>query len=89
MLGDDLDPTVTTNRVGYGTTFGRAGGDHGLTREVSWFDKRDPKTRLVSKRSTKARGNATSTIGCMFFKNKDGNECRCNANDAMKNATTK
>ena len=56
MLGDDPDPTVTTNRVGYGTTFGRAGGDRGLTREVSWFDKREPKTRLVSERSTKTRG---------------------------------
>ena len=56
MLGDDSNPTVTTNRVGYGTTFGRAGGDRGLTREVSWFDKREPKTRLVSERSTKTRG---------------------------------
>ena len=56
MFGDDPNPTVTTNRVGYGTTFGRAGGDRGLTREVSWFDKREPKTRLVSERSTKARG---------------------------------
>ena len=24
MFGDDLDPTVTTPRVGFGTTFGRA-----------------------------------------------------------------
>ena len=56
MFGDDPNPTVTTNRVGYGTTFGHAGGDRGLTREVSWFDKREPKTRLVSERSTKARG---------------------------------
>ena len=60
MFGDDPDPTVTTNRVGYGTTFGRAGGDRGRTREVSWFDKREPKTRLVSERSTKARGLMSS-----------------------------
>ena len=71
MLGDDPDPTVTTNRVGYGTTFGRAGGDRGLTREVSWFDKREPKTRLVSKRSTK-KGNAATTNECKF-ENNDGN----------------
>ena len=35
MFGDDSDPTVTTERVGFRTTFGRAreeGG--GLTREV-------------------------------------------------------
>ena len=56
MFGDDPNTTVTTNRVGYGTTFGRAGGERGLTREVSWFDKREPKTRLVPERSTKTRG---------------------------------
>ena len=33
MLGDDPDPTVTTNRVGYGTTFGRARGGGWLCRE--------------------------------------------------------
>ena len=56
MFGDDPNPTVTTNRVGYGTTFGRARGGGWLAREVSWFDKREPKTRLVSERSTKTRG---------------------------------
>ena len=36
MFGDDPDPTVTTARVGFGTTFGRARGEvRGLTREVS------------------------------------------------------
>ena len=80
---------VTTNRVGYGTTFGRAGGDRGLTREVSWFDKREPKTRLVSERSTKARGERGNYDRMHVFKNKDGNECRCNANDAIMNATHK
>ena len=33
MLGDDPDPTITTNRVGYGTTFGCAGGDYALRKE--------------------------------------------------------
>ena len=56
MFGDDLNATVMTERFGFGTVFGRAGGDRGLTREVSWFDKREPKTRLVSERSTKTRG---------------------------------
>ena len=69
MFGDDPNPTVTTNRVGYGTTFGRAGGDRGLTREVSWFDKREPKTRLVSERSTKARGESATTSGYGFYEN--------------------
>ena len=73
MLGDDPDPTVTTNQVGYGTTFGRAGGDCGLTTEVSWFDKREPKTRLVLERSPKTRGNAATTNECKFLKH-DGNE---------------
>ena len=35
MFGDDPDPTVTTVRVGFGTTFGRAREEgRGLTREV-------------------------------------------------------
>ena len=35
MFGDDPDPTVTTVRVGSGTTFGRAREEGcGLTREV-------------------------------------------------------
>ena len=72
MLGDDPDPTVTTNRVGYGTSFGRAGGDRELTREVSWFDKREPKIRLDSEWSTNARGDAATTSGCKF-ENNDGN----------------
>ena len=87
MLGDYPDPSVTTNRVGHGTTFGRAGGDRGLTRGVSWFDKREPKTRLVSEWSTKARGEHGNYDRMHVFKSKDGNECRCNANDAIMNAT--
>ena len=79
MLGDDPDPTVTTNRVGYGTTFGRAGGDRGLTREVSWFDKREPKTRLVSERSTKARGTRQLRADTGFMKTYG-----CDAHDAMR-----
>ena len=67
MLGDDPDPTVTTNQVGYGTFFGRAGGDRGLTREVSWFDKREPEIRLDSEWSMNARGDAATTSGCKFF----------------------
>ena len=36
MFGDDPDPMVTTVRVGFGTTFGRAREEgRGLTREVS------------------------------------------------------
>ena len=69
MFGDDPNPTVTTNRVGYGTTFGRAGGDRGLMREVSWFDKREWKARLVSERPTKARGDTATTSGCKFYEN--------------------
>ena len=35
MFGDDLDTTVTTVRVGFGTTFGRAREEgRGLMREV-------------------------------------------------------
>ena len=35
MFGDDPDPSVTTARVGFGTTFGRAREEgHGLTRKV-------------------------------------------------------
>ena len=89
MIGDDPNPTVTTNLVGYGTTFGRAGGDRGLTREVSWFDKREPKTRLVSERSTKTRGERGNYERMQNFQNMRATECRCNANDDMMNATNK
>ena len=53
MLGDGPDPTVATDRIG----FGQVSDAHtrGL-REVSWLDKRETKTRLVSGRSTKERG---------------------------------
>ena len=35
MFGDDPDPSVTTARVGSGTTFGRVRDEvRGLTREV-------------------------------------------------------
>ena len=37
MFGDDPDPTVTTVRVGFGTTFGRAlEGFDALCKEGFW-----------------------------------------------------
>ena len=60
MFGDDPDPTVTTERVGFGEVLGRA---------QEGFDKRETQTRLVSKRSTKARGDAATTSGYGFYEN--------------------
>mgnify|MGYP005848800727 CR=1 FL=1 len=70
MFGDDSDPTVTTERVGFGTTFGRTHeGGLWLCREVRWFDKRETQARLVSERSTKARGDTATTSRNGFYEN--------------------
>ena len=45
MLGDDLDPTVTTARVGFGKGFGRAQGVGGWQR--GWAFRRDGKTKTM------------------------------------------
>ena len=64
MFGDDPDTTVTTGRIGSGTAFWRAGEEgRELTREVRWLDKGEPKTWLVSERSTKARGTRQLRTG--------------------------
>ena len=69
MFGDDLNPSVMKARVGFGEVFGRTKEGVGGCREVRWFDKRETKTRLVSERSTKARGDAATTNGCKFYEN--------------------
>ena len=69
MFGDDLDPTLTTAWVGFGGGFGHARERGSVAcREVRWSDKREMKTRLVSGRSTKARGDAATTSGCKLKK---------------------
>ena len=68
MLGDDPDPTVTTNRVGYGTTSDAREGVGGCAERVKRSDKRESKIRLDSERSTNARGDAATTSGCKFEK---------------------
>ena len=56
MFGDDLNPSVTKARVGFGEVYGRTEEGVGGCREVRWFDKRETQTRLVPERSTKAKG---------------------------------
>ena len=57
MFGDDPDPTVTTVRVGSGTTFGCARGVDALCKEgVGGLARGKLITRLVTERSTKERG---------------------------------
>ena len=60
MLGDDPDPTVTTVRDGFGEVFGctpeGVEGEGPMTgREIWRSNRRGTRTRLDSKRSTKAR----------------------------------
>ena len=65
MFGDDPDPMVMTERVGFGTGFGRA-REGVLCIVQRGSDGRTTKERLVSKGTTKAtwrRGNYERTTG--------------------------
>ena len=80
MFRDDPDPMVMTARVGFrdvSDTHAR-----GL-RDVRRFGKREPKTRLVSERSMKARGEHGNYERMHVLKTKTATRCRCNADDAM------
>ena len=70
MFGDDPDPTVTTARVGSGTTFGRAREEgRGLTREVrldlavgSGLCRRSRAERREEKRETRRLFTETENV---------------------------
>ena len=47
MLGDDPDPTVTTEWFGEVSDMVVKGGRCTVQRGVRWFDKRESKTQLV------------------------------------------
>ena len=88
MLGDDPDPSVTTTRVGFRTISGRAGGGRWLCREGQTVRQQRIKNPVGLGTVNEDKGNAATTNECKFLKH-DGNECRCNADDAMMNATNK
>ena len=74
MLGDDLNATVMTERVGFGTGFGRA-REGVLCIVQRGSDGRTTKERLVSKGTTKATGRSGNYERMqVFFKKNDGNE---------------
>ena len=57
MFGDDPDPTITKDRFGFGTNFGRARGGDALCKGGLRFKQEGKRrTRLVSEGSAEARG---------------------------------
>ena len=77
MLGDDPEPTITTNRVGYGTTFGRAGGDYALRKEgldghgqegSEKYDRSETVNagKAIRGKVMKAKGETSTTSECKF-----------------------
>ena len=89
MFGDDPDPTVMTERVGFGGFHTRTrGGLCAVQRNKAiackWVvglrtineDKRSGNLSIETKRES-------ATMNDCSFKNNDGNEYRCNADDAM------
>ena len=68
MFGADLNPTVTTERVGFGSGFGRAReGVLCIVQRVS--DGRTTKERLVSKGQRRQQGEAGTTNGPRVYEN--------------------
>ena len=62
MFGDDPDPTLMTERVGFGTGFGRA--QEGVLCIVQrGSDGRTTKERFVSKGQRRQQGEARTTNG--------------------------
>ena len=83
MFGDDLDPTVTTVRVGFGEVFGRTPeGGRWLCREGQTVRqeriKNPVRLRMVNERKGETRQLRADTS---FMKT--------NADDAMMNAINK
>ena len=70
MFGDDPDPMVMTERVGFGEVFGRVQeGVDGCAERLGGQTRGTRETRLVSEWSTKARGDATTTSRYGFYEN--------------------
>ena len=70
MLGDDPDPSVMTERVGFGTASDTHSTGFVHCTERLRFRKEGKRiTRFDLERSTKARGNATTMSGCKFYEN--------------------
>ena len=83
MFGDDSDPTVMTERVGFGTTFGHAHeGVCGCAERLGGLTRGNRKTRLVSERSM----NATEISEERQLRADASlrKQCRYNAHDAMR-----
>ena len=79
MFGDDPDTTVTIVRFGFGEVSDTGEGSIHCAKRLRFRQEGKRRTRLVSERSTKARGDAATTRGCKF-ENNDGNgvpmQCR-------------
>ena len=67
MFGDDPDPTVTKVRFRFGTTSdAHTRGFVHCTERLRFRQEGKRITRFDSERSTKARGDTTTTSGCKF-----------------------
>ena len=70
MFGDDPNPTVTTERFGFGAVFRRVQEGVGeLAGEVRRSDKRDSKNPVVLGTVKEGKGNTTTTSGYGFYEN--------------------
>ena len=66
MFGDDPDPTIMTEWVGFGTTFGRVeGSEHCVERDKTNVCKCVVGLGAANERNGEKRGAAT-TSGCKF-----------------------
>ena len=80
MFGDDSDPTVMSERVGSGRSFG-----HVREGAASWQERLGGHGQEGSENPiglgtvNESKGNAATMNGCKFYENK----CRCKAHDAM------
>ena len=67
MFGDDPDPMVKTERFRFGTASdAHTRGSVHYTERLRFRHEGKRITRLVSERSTKARGDTATTSGCKF-----------------------
>ena len=73
MLGDYPDPSVTTKRVGVGTTFGHTReGFAGCAERLGSQARGKTKNKVGLETVNESKGDAATTRGCKF-ENKDGN----------------
>ena len=83
MFGDDPDPTVATTRVGSAEVSDAHARGRCTVQRDSGLGKRENEEQGWSRNGQRKQGGTRQLRADASFKNNDGNECRCNADDAM------